>query len=223
MYIYLFYILFFIISIALLLFYNFAFHKDVDNYEVKSITSNELNTGDIILIDFQNINNFFIASLFRENFMHPAIVLKEEEEIYVLDYITHKGLLKRTLAEWLAYNNKSIFSINKLVCSEENRKKITNKLNYLYQFYKPKLSGPGGFNWGWSRFWWPRKEYYKPYHLKNMVCLELVVYFLMEIGVVKKNKSIESFLPRDFEKMRGFSTTDNFSFKDSYLVNSLIF
>ena len=223
MYVYLFYIFFFIISIILLLFYNFAFHKDVDKYKIKSITSDELNTGDIILIDFQNINNFFITTLFKENFMHPAIILKEEEDTYVLDYIAHKGLLKRTLAEWLAYNNKSIFTINKLSCSQENREKLANNLENLYQFYKPKLSGPSGFSWSWRRFWWPKKEYYKPYNFRSMVCLELVVYFLMEAGVVNKNRSVESFLPRDFENMKGFSFNDNFSFKDTYLVNSLFF
>jgi len=223
MYVYLFYIFFILISIILLLFYNFAFHKDVDKYEIKNISADQLNTGDVMLIDFQNINNFFITTLFRENFMHPGIVLKEEGNIYILDYIARKGLLKRTLTEWLAYNSESIFTINKLHCSDEDRNILATKLENLYQFYKPKLTGPTGFSWKWKRFWWPQKNYFKPYNFRDMVCLELIVHFLMEAGVVKKKRSIESFLPRDFEKMQGFSLNDKFSFKETYLVNSLIF
>ena len=223
MYVYLFYLFFIIVTIILILFYNFAYHKDIDKYQMKTLKAEELDTGDILLIDFQNINNFFITTFFKENFMHPSIVIKENDQIYIIDYIAHKGLIKRALPEWLAYNNTSIFSINKLECSKEDRLQIKEKLNHLYEFYKHKLPGPSPFSLAWKRFWWPTKKYFKPYNFKDMVCLELMVFFLMEAGIIKKSRSVESFLPRDFEKMKGFSLNNNFSFKETYLVNSLIF
>lgn len=207
----------------MLLYYNFVFNKDVSNYQMKNITKDELNTGDIFLIDFQNINNFFITSLFKENFMHPAIVLKEEDETYIIDYIARKKLVKRTLAEWKAYNKRSVYILNKLDCDDEKRKTLTNKLKELYDEHKDILSGPSGFSLDWKRFWWPSDYYQEPNDLNNLVCMELIVYFLMKMGIIETNKSIESFLPRDFENMKGFKSKDNFSFKESFLVNSIFF
>lgn len=223
MYIYLFYTFFIFIALVLLLFYNFAFSKDVEKYKITSLQANQIKAGDVLLIDFQNINNFIITSLFKENFMHPCIVIEEEGQLYVLDYIAKKGLLKRSLPEWLSYNKTSIFLVNHLQCSDEDRKIINDKLCQLTSFYQPKLQGPCGFTLKWKRFWWPQKEYYKIYDMKSMVCVELMIFFMMEAGIVNKNRSIESFLPRDFEHMQGFSLNKKFSFKDSRLVNSLIF
>jgi len=223
MYLYLFYFLFFFVALLILLFYNFAFNKDVDKFMIHNVKADQLETGDIILIDFQNINNILITSLFKENFMHPAIILREGDKISVIDYISRKGLLKRSLQDWVGYNNESIYAVNKLECSKEEREKLTIRLSHLYQFYKTKLNqGPKGFNWSWRRFWWPSKHYHDP-NLKDSVCLELVAYFLIQMGIIKKNRSVESYLPRDFVNMQGFSTYRPFKFKEFNLVNSIIF
>ena len=158
MYLYLFYILFIFLAIILLLFYNFSFSKDVDKYRIKTILADDLQTGDIFLTDYQNVNNFIITSLFKENFMHPSIVLKEGNEIYVLDYIANKGIIKKPLNSW---------------------------------------------------------------HKSNS--LELNVHLLIESGVIAKNRSIESYLPRDFENMKGFTTLPGFKFKEFNLINTIIF
>ena len=223
MYLYLFYFLFLFIALLILLFYNFAFNKDVDQFKVFNIKAEQLETGDIILIDFQNINNILVTSIFKENFMHPAIVLREGDDINIIDYISGKGLLRRTLQEWASYNSDCLYAINKLECSKEEREQLTTKLIQLYHFHKTKLNkGPRGFRWSWRRFWWPSDHYYEP-NLKESVCLELVSYFLIQMGIVKKNRSVESYLPRDFINMQGFSTYAPFKFKEFNLVNTIIF
>jgi len=224
MYIYIFYILFIFMFLFMILFYNFSFSKDINNYEIKTFLIDELQTGDILITDYQNINNFVITSFFGENFMHPTIIIRENDEVYVLDYISRKGLLKRPIITWYKYNHNSIVGINKLECSQYDRDNLKNKLNELYNYYKPlTLDGPPGFNISWRRFWWPSKKFHTNYEIKKMVCLEIVVLFLIQAGVINKNRSIESYLPRDFEKMKGFSTTENYKFKEFNLINSIIF
>jgi len=225
MYLYLFYTLFIFLAIILLLFYNFSFSKDVDKYRIKTILADDLQTGDIFLTDYQNVNNFIITSLFKENFMHPSIVLKEGNEIYVLDYIADKGIIKKPLNSWHKFNsiNGCIVGLNKLKCSDEKREIVERNLKELYENYKPKLEGPPGFDLSWRRFWWPAKKYHTNFDISKMVCLELNVHLLIESGVIAKNRSIESYLPRDFENMNGFTTLPGFKFKEFNLINTIIF
>jgi len=224
MYKIIFYILTVILLILLLIFYNFVFSNKWNKYETKNIKLDELQTGDIILTDFQNFNSFLVTICFKENFMHPSIVLREGDEVYILDYLAEKGLIKRSLANWYGSGEKNINLYNKLNCSEIEREKVTKHLNYLYEKLNLQLSeGPPGFDLSWKRFWWPEKSYNKPIEFNKMVCCELMAHFLMEAGIIKKNRNISSFLPRDYINMNGFTTADGFNYNQFNLINNLLF
>lgn len=203
---------------------NFAFHKDVPVDGVINVKLDDLQTGDIMVVDYQNIHNFLITSLFSENTMHMAIVIREGDDIKILDYIHPHGLVKRSVSNWLISTRHSIKIINKLECNELYREKLTAKLNQLFYFYEKKLlDGPSGFTLDWVRFWWPSQNYVPPREMKKLVCIEVMMYFLMEAGVIKKEKSIESYLPRHFEKMEEITLEPGYKFKEKYLLNTIIF
>lgn len=224
MYKIIFYILTIILLIILLIFYNFVFSNKLNRYKTKNMKVDELQTGDIILTDFQNFNSFLVTICFKENFMHPSIVLREDDKVYILDYLSEKGLIKRSLANWYGGGEKTINLYNKLNCSEEDRRKITKNLNYLYNSIQPRVTeGPPGFDLSWKRFWWPEKGYNKPIELKKMVCCEISAHLLMEASIVKKIRNISSFLPRDYINMTGFTTTDGFDYSQYNLINNIIF
>jgi hypothetical protein len=213
---------FILVFIVIWLFYNYTKSKNFDRYYAKDIKVDELNTGDILLLEYQNINNVLLSALFFENFMHPVIVLKEEGEVKIIEQVAKKGLVKKRFSEWLEYNDRAIILVNRLECPDEDRKLLGEKLSVMQNKYSKILSPAPSFSLKWKRFWWPEKDYHRPDY-NNMVCLEATAWLLAECGMVNKNKSLESYLPRAYEKMEGFDLKAPFMFKEFYLVNSFIF
>lgn len=205
--------------------------KKIFRLKIKNIYRDNIKTGDIFLLDWQRANNVFIASLFNNSFMHPSIAIWENNELFIIELInyfnddTYKGLVKIPFNKWYRINKKALILHNVLSIKDEKtvnrdlRDKLAQKINKFYSEYKGKMHSPSGLNKNWLRFLNPKKEYKKIENYKEIICTEAISFLLKEIGVVKKNKSIESYQPDSFIGMKDFDFIDPYLYKEFHLAS----
>lgn len=161
--------------------------------------------------------------------MHPSIAIWEEGDLYIIELINYfndskyKGLIKIPFNKWYRINRKALILHNRLKIKDEytknkhTRNLLKEKINKFYHEYKGLVGQPGALNIDWLRFYYPPKEYKKITSFKNIVCTEIIAFMLKEIGVVEKDKSIESYMPDSFIGMKKFKTKDPYMYKEYYL------
>ena len=194
----------------------------------KTLFRDDIKTGDIFLLDWQRANNIFIASFFKNSFMHPAIAVWENNDLFMIELINYfnddkyKGLIKIPFNKWYRINRRALFLHNKLdIKDDKNKKKreeIKEKILNFYLEYKGKMRQPKGLNRDWIRFWYPSKGYKPIENFDNVICTEVLAFLLKEIGIVKKTKSVESYTPDSFIAMKDFDLEEDYCYKNHSLV-----
>jgi len=216
------------LTISLFLFYRYISTKQNQlNMKTKTLFRDNIKTGDIFLLDWERTNNIFIASLFNNSFMHPSIAVWEKGDLFMIELINYfnddkyKGLIKIPFNKWYRINKKGLLLYNKLNIIEDDdikRKELGEKILNFYIEYKGKFGKPGGFNSDWIRFLYPSKEYKPIEKFDKAICTEVMAFLLKEIGIVKKNKSIESYTPDSYIGLKDFDLEKGYCYKENYLV-----
>lgn len=219
----------FTLLLSLILFYRYLKTKQNQlDIPTKTLFRDDIQTGDVFLLDWQRTNNVFIASFFNNSFMHPAIAVWENNDLFMVELINYfndekyKGLIKVPFNKWYRINRRALFLYNKLTIKDDKdnkkRDEIKEKILKFYLDYKGKMGTPKGFSYDWIRFWYPSKEYKTLEKFDNVICTEVLAFLLKEIGIAKKSKSLESYTPDSFIAMKDFDLEEGYSYKESSLV-----
>jgi hypothetical protein len=224
------YLYFFTMLLSLFLFFRYInVKKNQLDLKTKSIYRDDIKTGDVFLIDWQRANNIFLASLFGNSFMHPSIAVWDKGDLFMIELINYfndekyKGFIKIPFNKWYRINKRGLFLHNVLNIKDDEdgkkREELGKKILDFYIEYKGKMGEPSGFGRDWIRFWYP-SEGYKPIEkFDSIICTEVMTMLLKETGIVKKNKSIESYVPDSFIGMRDFECLEPYDYKEHYLAN----
>ena len=222
------YLIIFIFILNIFYFYRFIDTKRFDEYIRKPIHLDEIKTGDVMIISYQNLTTVMTGSFLRTKFLHPAIAVWDKGELFMIELINYskedRGFLKVPIDKWVRYNRNALVMINKLEITKENeseiREDLSEKILDFYDRGKDKLKHVGAFNLKWLRFLYPETEY-KQLNMddKNIVCIETISAVLVETGIARKNKSLDQYIPDSYIGMKDFDLEDGFLFKESYICD----
>ena len=200
---------------------NLIYIKDNSKFPQKTLYKDNINSGDIFLLGNKKYHKLIGDSIFRINFIHPAIAVWEDSNLYIVAYglyPTKRGLLKIHYDEWLNYNkNKKILHSPLSIKKDKinGRSKLEHNILNFYNKMKQKIdSYDSNFNLDWIRF--PLRIESK-LDLKNISCTEVMTLLLQNTGIVKKNKGISYYHPSDFISLKGFELKDNYIYNNNYL------
>ena len=219
----------FAVVLNLILFYRFTFISNLDQYQRKYVDYDSFDTGDILLVSFENFGKFFVGSMLNMEFLHPTIVVKEEGETYVLEvmgYTNKKGFLKLKLEEWINRNKNCNIMVNKLDIeddSKETREELARKLLAYTNRYtdgSEKITDVGYFDLSWFRYLNPKGIYKHPkLESGKTPCNEFCTRILVEAGVVKGDKPLEHYYPDQFIGMKGFTVNQPYRYGEHFLCD----
>jgi len=143
------YLYIFTLSLSLILFARYIYiKKNQLDIPIKTLFRDNIKTGDVFLVDWQRINNIFLASLFSNSFMHPAIAVWDKGDLFMIELINYfdddkyKGLIKIPFNKWYRINKKGLVLYNKLKIKgdcKERRKELADKILNFYTEYKGKM------------------------------------------------------------------------------------
>lgn len=210
------------------LFQRFFFVNDPDRFDVKKIKDNDVDSGDIFLISFENTTKLFSNGFFGIEFMHPAIVVEKNNRKYVIElmnYSDKKGLQILELGEWINRNKNNIMLLNKLIATDKDRKIANDKLisfAYPFQDGKDKIKSVGGLGRReWYRYVYPSEKGYVEPEIKSnkTLCNEFTVYLLIKAGIIKPDKSVYHYHPDQFINMKGFVLEKEYMYKEHFLCD----
>tara|TARA_R110000824_G_scaffold174880_5_gene353068 strand:- start:42 stop:665 length:624 start_codon:yes stop_codon:yes gene_type:complete len=198
--------------------------------ETKTLYRDDIKTGDVLLVDWQRFKNVLLSSFLRSSFMHPCIAVWENNDLFIVEIINYfndeeyKGLIKVPFNKWHRINKRGLILHNKLdiIGKKEDQDKTReilkdNILNF-YNKYKKDIKEPVGLSYKWKRFLNPEPKYRKLTKFDDRVCTEITAMILIECGVVKANKSVESYNPDSFLGMKEFDTNKPYEYNESYLA-----
>jgi len=206
--------------------YRFFDINTKNRFESRIVHYEDIRAGDVFLVCFESITKMVSDSMLRIQFLHPAIVIEDNGEKYVVELMNYSdktGFHKMELDEWFSRQKHNTILLNKLDSPEDLRKEISRKVISFSQPYsdgQKKIESVGGFDSSWFKFLYP-KETYVEQKIENNVtlCNEFCVYLLIKSGIVKNNKSVDNFHPDSFIGMKDFDFNDPFSYKEHYLCD----
>lgn len=210
------YILILILLIIVVVFIILRVSTASNETVTKSITSSELNTGDLLFVSYKNILGTFMKAWSVSKWTHVAMVYKAPDgEIYVMEtanYPDIKGVLFLPIAEWYRYNKNCEIAVKKL--HKPNYFDDSKIIEIFDRLVDKKLDT---FGTSWFRLL-SKKEYSDLAEAENITCYELVVYLLQEANIVKKEYSPSSYFPRDMARNelplhKHFNFSDLLNFK----------
>lgn len=207
-------------------------------FQSKITKYDDIKSGDIFLVSFESISKMFSDSLFRIQFLHPALIVEQNDEKYVIElmnYSNKQGFHMMELDEWINRQKHNSIILNKMsidkdalfegkkMNEDEIRKEISRRIISFSQPYsegEKKINSVGGFDKTWWRYVYPEGVYTDQQIEDNVTpCNEFCVYLLIKSGVVLGNKHIDHFHPDTFIGMNGFKLKKPFSFNEYYLCD----
>ena len=237
------------IFLAFIVFIFLAYARFVDSnvkykFDTKIVKYEDIRAGDVFLVSFESVSKMFSDSFFRIYFLHPTLVVEEDDEKYVIELMNYgnsKGFHFMQLDEWINRQKHNTILINKLdisstssagsdlednfhgLASEDIRKEISKRLISFSQPFsdgEKKIETVGGFDSTWWKYASPEGSY-APQDIENGVtpCNEFCVYLLVKSGIVGENKHVNFFHPDEFIGMEGFEIKKPFSYGEKYLCD----
>lgn len=216
------------ILILFLFFIFYRFHRaNTRNiFDRKIVGYEDIRAGDVFLVSFESISKIISDSMFKIQFIHPALVIEEKDQKYVIELMNYKrktGFQKMELDEWIGRHKRDFVLLNKLEISsdqEKHRKEISDRIiSFSTKFEKgsQKIDGVGGFNSSWWKYNNPSGGY-QDQEIKNKItpCHEFCVYLLIKSGIVKPTKHVDYFHPETFIGMKQFDTNHPYRYVDYF-------
>ena len=114
--------------------------------------------------------------------------------------------------------NKLDIDISSSEEEKHEREVLSQNILRLYEKYKNDIKEPGGFSYKWKRFLNPPPKYTKLEKFDDRICTEITAMILIESGIVKSNKSVESYYPDSFIGMKEFDTNKPYEYNQSFLA-----
>lgn len=203
-----------------------------DRFERQKVTESDFESGDVLLSSFENVSKMISNAMFRIEFMHPSIVIENDDRKYVVELMNYgnkKGFHMMRLGEWINRNKNNLFLLNKLSLPEgesgKRKEEISNKiLAYSYQYSdgENKITSVGGLGKEeWLRYAYPSMEGYVEQDIKDnkVLCTEFVVFLLTKAGIILPTKSVDNYDPDQFIGMKGFDLTEPYMYKEHFLCD----
>jgi hypothetical protein len=226
-----------IFTLSVFLLY-YRFHQsNLRNFQTKITKYEDIQAGDIFLVSFESVSKMFSDSLFNIQFLHPTLVVEQNNEKYVVElmnYSNTRGFHMMELDEWINRQKHNSILLNKMtiknnyfeskeMSEDQIRKEISKRIISFTQPYsggESKIRTVGGFDGTWWRYVNPKGRY-SGQQIENGVtpCNEFCVYLLIKSGVVDNDKHIDHFHPDTFIGMNGFKVKKPFNFDEHYLCD----
>lgn len=229
----------------LVLFLSYRFHESnlKRSFHSKIVKYEDIKGGDIFLVSFESISKMFSDSFFRIQFLHPTLVVEQDDQKYVIElmnYSNKQGFHMMELDEWINRQKHNTIILNEMKISrdsisgnhtfegkemseQEIRKEVSRRIISFSQPFsegEKKIENVGGFDGSWWRYVYPEGGY-SSQQIENGVtpCNEFCVYLLIKSGVVLDDKHIDHFHPDTFIGMNGFKVKKPFSFDEHYICD----
>ena len=216
----------FFIYILILFFYTWyslVFNKNFNNFNIKNLYLDNINTGDIFLLANTKSNKVLGDLILNMKFYHPSIAFWEDSNLFILEfgvYPTKEGLLKIPFMEWLNFNKNKLILHNPLKIKkkeEKTRLKLSKDMISFYEKNKKELNNlDKRLNINNLRILFRIDREIK---FNNILCTEVIAKILYDTRIAHKNKGLNYFKISDFIDMKSFKLDDNFLYTENYLCN----
>lgn len=189
---------------------------DLDFFESYSKESDNLETGDLVFVSYNNFLGYFLRGWLGSTWTHVGMIMKYENKLYVMetaDYSSVKNLDKNQIKDltknngllvipfetWKSLNKKHTITYKQLQTPEDFDRRIL-----IREFLKIQEANLDTFSVGmsvWSKYLW-RKRYKKSSNLNqersNITCSELIAKIYQNTAVIKKKYDPGSYYTKDF-------------------------
>lgn len=200
--------------------------KDYRDIMQNNLNYDDINTGDLLLVSYSNIDSITSNSMMGLKFTHAAICSKEGSNIYVYELANYfeeiTGFIKIPFSEWLMYNKNTLILYNKLKIVNDSRIK-RDFLSIMMNKFRNKHMTDNVFNMvDFSlRYLNPETEYSElDFPNKNYACHEVVLSMMKEVGIILDMKSTENYTTEDMVGMKNFNLRSSFSY-DEYFISDI--
>ena len=189
--------LFLAIAILLIIAYIHQYTSFDEPIQVIIIDPQELKTGDIVGVGYDNLAGRFTSSFSRSVWSHTGTIWVDPQTniVYVLEAAIYpdkkyQHAMRIPFDKWYNYNNRFILGLIKYSGPPLNPYTFIK----AYSRFENKVNLEG-FNISWSRFL-SEKSYFKSQTNKTYTCYEITVLLNQDLGIYKKEKLHTSYFPR---------------------------
>ncbi len=188
---------------------------DLDN----SSTINDLDTGDLVFIAYENTLGYFMRGYMGSAWTHVGMIMRYKDELYVMEtadysssmnpikskdssewkYTKKSGVMVLSFEKWKSLNKKHKITYKKLQTPEHFDRRVLIREFLKIQEQNLDTFEVGGCNLRlWNKFLW-RKSYKNRYIPKsNITCSEMIAKIYHASDVIKKVYDPGSYYTKDF-------------------------
>jgi len=166
--------------------------------QIKYIYPDEMNTGDLVCVSYNNFATEFVGTFTNSVWVHLGMIWVDPftNIRYVLEGAMYggkhyKNFFAIPIETWMMINRNNLMAWKKYSGPEIDP---IHMINAFAPFIK--LSKLEGLNVSWGRFLLNRK-FSDHKHLRKYTCFEAIVILGQEIGIFDKEKLYSSYFPSD--------------------------
>jgi len=185
---------------------------------------NNLDTGDLIFVAYENTLGYFMRGYMGSAWTHVGMIMRYKDEVYVMetsdyssvrnpinskDYLDWKyakksGVMVVSFEKWKSLNKKHRITYKKLQTPEDFDRRVLLQEFLKIQEQNLDTFEVGGCNFGlWSKFLW-RKSYKNSKNINipksNITCSEMIAKIYQDSAVIKKTYDPGSYYTKDFKE-----------------------
>lgn len=164
--------------------------------KIVNVNTRSLQTGDLLISSFGHLPSRIMGGLLRTSWAHSALIVRKGGNVYVLEAARYSqpyvGCFIMPLGTWMRiHSNDLIIGVMRYHGPILDPDHILDvfKENYVGKIALDQRS------WSWYRFL--SSDPYQKCVRKRMTCHEVIMELLMDIGVVRKLLTCDSYLPWD--------------------------
>ena len=205
--------------------------KDYRDLTRNFLHYNDINTGDLFLVSYSNIDSITSNSMMGLKFTHAAICSREGTNLYIYELANYfeeiTGFIKMPFSEWLKYNKNTLILYNKLNIVNDNNIK-RKYLSIMFDKFHKKYATDAVFNMvDFSlRYLNPESDYSElDFSKKNYACYEVILSMMKDVGIISELKSTENYTTEDMIGMKNFKLRSSFNYNEHFItdIRSLTF
>ena len=200
--------------------------KDYRNLRRNYLHYDDIDTGDLLLVSYSNLDAITSNSMIGLKFTHASICSREGSNLYIYELANYfneiTGFIKIPFSEWLKYNKNTLILYNKLKITNDSYIK-RKYLSIMFDKFRKKHMTDGVFNMvDFSvRYFMPEQNYSSlDFNSKNYACYEVILAMMKDIGIISEMKSTENYTTDDMIGMKNFKLRPSFSY-DEYFISDL--
>ena len=205
--------------------------KDYRDMTQNFLHYNDINTGDLFLVSYSNVDSITSNSMMGLKFTHAAICAREGTNLYIYELANYfeeiTGFIKMPFSEWIKYNKNTLILYNKLNIVKDSIIK-RKYLSIMFDKFHKKYKTDNVFNMVdfALRYINPEPEYSQlDFTKKNYACYEVILSMMKDVGIILDLKSTENYTTEDMIGMRNFKLRPSFDYTEHFIadINSFSF